>query len=338
MVAEQPGAHSAKPRQAVVVVHGIGEQRPMDTLRAFVEAILDVDPASQPETYYSKPDELSDGFELRRLSTRASRPRRTDFFEFYWAHRMPTATWSRMLEWLRRLLWRQRRDVPKQAKVLWWSGWATAAMIAIALVASVVFFLAPGLRPSWWPWASVALPAGIAALLLLLQGFVLSYVGDAAVYLSASPRNVAARNEIRGAGVALLERLHASGEYDRIVVVGHSLGSVIGYDVLSHALAALQRAPLQPRSAAARRAARGRARRPGAARKHRAGRCRDWGLGGCRPQALARAAGRGLPVAGHRLRHARQPARARRHVARLRPRRIQAQGPATGVAGLPADA
>jgi hypothetical protein len=55
------------------------------------------------------------------------------------------------------------------------------------------------------------------------------------VYLSASPRNVATRNEIRGAGVSLLERLHASGEYDRIIVVGHSLGSIIGYDVLSHA-------------------------------------------------------------------------------------------------------
>jgi hypothetical protein len=35
---EPPG-----PRQAVVLIHGIGEQRPMDTLRAFVAALLPED-------------------------------------------------------------------------------------------------------------------------------------------------------------------------------------------------------------------------------------------------------------------------------------------------------
>jgi hypothetical protein len=43
-----------------------------------------------------------------------------------------------------------------------------------------------------------------------------------------------ARQEIRMAGVALLEKLHESGAYQRIVLVGHSLGSVIGYDLITH--------------------------------------------------------------------------------------------------------
>ena len=30
-------------KQAVVVIHGIGEQRPMDTLRGFVEAMIPTD-------------------------------------------------------------------------------------------------------------------------------------------------------------------------------------------------------------------------------------------------------------------------------------------------------
>jgi hypothetical protein len=33
----------------------------------------------------------------------------------------------------------------------------------------------------------------------------------------------------------MLEALHDKDEYDRIVIVGHSLGSVIGYDITTHA-------------------------------------------------------------------------------------------------------
>lgn len=241
MAAEGSDGRAAKPRQAVVVIHGIGEQRPMDTLRSFVEAVLGIDPAAEadsdrPPAYYNKPDRLSDGFELRRLSTRESRPR-TEFFELYWAHRMPTATWGRVVDWLRLLLWRPYTDVPTQFRGLWWASWATVAVLALALLASLALLLAPSLGPSSWPAAAaLALPFGLGGLpLLLLQYVVLGYIGDAAVYLSANPRNVEARNAIRGAGVALLRRLHEAGEYCRVVVVGHSLGSVIGYDVLTHA-------------------------------------------------------------------------------------------------------
>jgi hypothetical protein len=239
MAVDKSNVHLVRPRQAVVVIHGIGEQRPMDTMRGFVEAILDIDlaevvDADRTPAYYSSPDKFSDGFELRRLSTRESRPR-TDFFEFYWAHRMPTATWSRIFEWLRLLLWRPRADVPAQFRILWWVSWATVSLVALALLASLVLFLAPGLRPSAWSGAGMAMPIGLSLPLLLVQGLILNYVGDAAVYLSASPRNIEARNAIRGAGVALLDRLHESGEYNRIVVVGHSLGSVIGYDMLTYA-------------------------------------------------------------------------------------------------------
>jgi hypothetical protein len=48
---------------------------------------------------------------------------------------------------------------------------------------------------------------------------------------------VEARQRIRAGGVALLRKLGASGDYDRIVLVGHSLGSVIAYDILTEAWA-----------------------------------------------------------------------------------------------------
>jgi len=76
------------------------------------------------------------------------------------------------------------------------------------------------------PWLVLS---GLAVLSAVVRG----HVGDAAVYLSPSPANIEARQKIRAAGLELLENVRASGRYDRIIIVGHSLGSVIGYDVLT---------------------------------------------------------------------------------------------------------
>ena len=72
-------------KQAVVLIHGIGEQVPMATLRGFVEAVWTTDPdvpkPHVPAQRWSKPDQVSGDFELRRLTTSENRDgRRTDFF------------------------------------------------------------------------------------------------------------------------------------------------------------------------------------------------------------------------------------------------------------------
>jgi hypothetical protein len=69
----------------------------------------------------------------------------------------------------------------------------------------------------------------------VLTGLGLTVVGDAARYLNNSPANVEVRRDIRQAGLDLVGALNQkSGRYDRVVVVGHSLGSIIAYDVLTH--------------------------------------------------------------------------------------------------------
>ena len=101
--------NSSGPRQAVVLIHGIGEQRPMETLRAFVAAFL------EPGTFHSKPDTLSDTYEMRRLKLRklvSSDPKlatnpdwpETDFYEYYWAHQMYGTTIAHIASWLWRVL------------------------------------------------------------------------------------------------------------------------------------------------------------------------------------------------------------------------------------------
>jgi hypothetical protein len=66
------------------------------------------------------------------------------------------------------------------------------------------------------------------------MGILVNFVGDAARYLHVAPSNVGCRRAIRAVGVRVLKSLHRR-DYDRIIVVGHSLGSVIGYDILNFA-------------------------------------------------------------------------------------------------------
>jgi hypothetical protein len=98
---------------------------------------------------------------------------------------------------------------------------------------------------------SIALVPWVGAVVTLLwrsvgQSFALHYVGDAARYLRPHPSNIAHRQAIREAGVSLLEKLHQGGRYDRIVLLGHSLGSVIAYDIVTHAWTRMNTAHRSP--------------------------------------------------------------------------------------------
>ena len=250
------------PRQAVVLIHGIGEQRPMDTLRDFVAAFLDKD------SYHSKPDTLSDSYELRRIKLRRAQASErapagvnpdwpeTDFYEYYWAHQMYGTTASHVVAWLvrtlcsgLRIIRRAPADYRRLTRLAYWAwGLTLAAFVGVAAGA-------------WWAAAimekmSASGAVGMGALVLLALfalrqalkvvprwalEVVLESVGDAARYFDVNPKNVARRYDILRGGVALLKKLHDEHDqqgddviyrYGRIVLVGHSLGSVIAYDIL----------------------------------------------------------------------------------------------------------
>jgi hypothetical protein len=73
---------------------------------------------------------------------------------------------------------------------------------------------------------------GLTLLSAAASSLLIATLGNAARYLDVTPDNLAVRQSIRQHGVALLRRLHTDGGYDRIAIVGHSLGSVIGYDII----------------------------------------------------------------------------------------------------------
>lgn len=215
-------------RQAIVLIHGIGEPRPMSTLRAFVDGVIENE-VGLGRVVRSKPDRLSESFELRRLVVDGTRSRpATDCYELYWAHHMAGNTLAHLWPLARLLLLRWPTRVPRVLLPLWALTWTLLVGLAWSWTHTD-----PGAldtlrlsNPIWWLAGTVVV--------LALQYVAAKFLGDAARYLSPTPDNVAIRHAIRSEGVRVLRRIQRKTDYDRIIVVGHSLGSVIGYDILTH--------------------------------------------------------------------------------------------------------
>ena len=223
-------------RQALIVVHGIGEQRPSQALREFTSAIF---PDSGGRERFVKPDYVSPLFDLRTVTVRgdrrAGRPT-TDVYELYWAHLVRDTTAAQVYGWGFRLLFARNRNIPRPLKVPVWG-----IRILLFLVIPIVVVL---VVTGTWSWLAGLLTTGVLVLVpaifwfvfgFLRDTYIVNFAGDAARYLEPRTENIRLRQEIREAGLELFDALHDGGRYDRVIVYGHSLGSVIAYDILSHA-------------------------------------------------------------------------------------------------------
>lgn len=265
-------------KTAVVIIHGIGEQIPMETLNGFIDTVWTRDSSlvssgkPDPNTgeprsanaSWSKPDVRNRSFELQLITTESDDAgRRIDFFEYYWAHRVTGTTWEQVRAWLFALMLRNPfTHVPKGVLAAWLLLWLlTFAFIYLTLVAglassstpinpgSISFEPARGTLAlaasiqSWPKWV-IAAVWGVASLFLgWLLSIMVDVAGDVVRYVEARPKNIAVRQSIRENGVQLLETLMGidehgnagNSQYDRIIVVGHSLGTIVAYDILTHA-------------------------------------------------------------------------------------------------------
>lgn len=247
---------SSFPKQAIVVIHGMGEQRPMDTIKGFVNAVWKTDATvtanalPNPAEAWSKPDLRTGSLELRRITTRqsiATRPFpagvRSDFYELYWADLSGGSTWSHVRDWVFGLLLRNPfTRVPRGVMPAWIALWIVAVLVVVLAIATTLpLDAAIGDFQPWkhiplrWlsavPGWALALVAAILA--AIAHGFVVPYFGRVVRYTQATPDNIAARTNVRERGLKLLDELHQA-EYERIIIVGHSLGSIVAYDLISY--------------------------------------------------------------------------------------------------------
>ena len=234
--------------QAVVVVHGMGEQRPMDTMKAFVKAAWETDEVimpnklPHPSQVWSKPDVRTGSLELRRITTResipsASFPRgvRTDFYELYWADLTAGSTWDQFTGWVGGLLFRPLSRVPPDVRLAWLVLWiATLAVVAIAGVAVVPADVWRKIDANWladWHWLLAFVAAALGT---WLHRTATATFGRVVRYTKADPDNIAARQAVRERGLKLMNSLHTGDYYKRIVIVSHSLGTMLAHELLSY--------------------------------------------------------------------------------------------------------
>ncbi|MDO5711256.1 MAG: hypothetical protein Q4P32_05900, partial [Micrococcales bacterium] len=198
-----------EPRQAVVFIHGVGDQPPMRSLRSFTQGI-------GLHRLFSSPDRITDSAELRRLSEppRENRQACTEYFELYWADLEPDGDWRTTVLWYLRLLlrrdWWRRRGGAKFAVI-------TFQLLVVAAVALVVWGVGGAFVQGGWGELAVCLASWqVAAGVILgvlgavLGRFLRAYLSDAARYLTPRPANIQSRQAIRAEGLLLLRRLHSS--------------------------------------------------------------------------------------------------------------------------------
>ena len=241
-------------RQAVLIIHGIGDQTPTDTLRGFVKTVAPFIQNSKKPRYFSKPDAVSDSYELRRMTANPQQNSvKTDYYEFYWAHLMQGTKLSDVWWWFKNLLVRPYGHIPSRIRWIYWTIWLLpVGLLGLGLL---IYGLLPDVRevlrqnsPHFYLFLQhtstfiadhkTIFSFALGILSLIPSAILTEYVGDVARYTTPKPRNIAERHAIRKAGLDLLKKLHEKDEtgkdkYDRIIIVGHSLGSMIAYDLLN---------------------------------------------------------------------------------------------------------
>ncbi|MBE7733114.1 hypothetical protein [Devosia faecipullorum] len=293
-IRKKAGNRAPIKRQAVVIVHGQGEQRPMGTIRDFVRVLWQDNPEldapaethARPRPVWIVPDDKSGLYELQRITTPEHNGRRSDFFELYYADLLNATPLRNLWRWIKRLLWIDPGYVPRHMRWPWAVFWGLTIISIITALAALLalprlftfdwyeHFLSPAARRghviSLVGLALIMLPKFIRQLAVIkrlpipllifviavgvLDSFgwnlhvvnlmllfwlayladtlLLPYFGDAASYLSAHTETVQSRQGVRNRGLALLKALHDDPEYDRVIVIAHSLGSVLAYDLL----------------------------------------------------------------------------------------------------------
>lgn len=225
-------------RIAVVVVHGMGNQFPMDTLRGFVESLQ-----PQGSILYSSPNRITEDREVRRLSF-SKQP--FDYFEYYWAHQMEEPGIGEILKWSFKLLFVKKPSASLQKHI----AVTRLAVIALPLLLAGIAALGYWLLKDYINGLLALSFYGLSVLVILrfIWGFISSSaigaiqssIGDVIKYTVPSPKNIAVREKIRKNGMELMRKLHEAKNndgiterYGKIILVGHSLGSIVAYDILS---------------------------------------------------------------------------------------------------------
>lgn len=265
-------------RTAFLVIHGMGEQNPFDTLDGFVCGLhtyfKSIKVGSEVSHRLTRRDAVGGGQWTESFiqfdANTGHREHRIDVHECYWADLTEKKiSLEEVYSWLLGALWglrrfyksdwemaagRGKRKIIKSNLYLFLQlflfGYGILIVLLPVLVAAYYFGLfGPHLSlinliDDYWVQGSagLALLYGLSRFKPLVSflkkkfgAFLTDYIGDVVIYTSTDEKSsrFKLRQQILARTQSLLENLLKDPRYDRVIVAGHSLGSVIAYDILN---------------------------------------------------------------------------------------------------------
>ena len=223
-------------RTAVVIVHGMGEKRPMETLDGFAKTALRPCSAQGEKKwdYHPLPADITDTYEARRFASAQA-----EIYEYHWSFLMTADKYAGAMPMALRLLLRRPSNVPDALLGIWRRVWTV--VLALLLAIPALFVTGYALNTDVPAWIIGLIISAVVlvfwfglyrtAAKALVNSTTTSLV-DVARYLDPSPYSYAARRAIRGGLLDLLHALH-DDRNSRIVVVAHGVGTYISYDALT---------------------------------------------------------------------------------------------------------
>src|SRR6266849_6301779 len=133
-------SHAGRKRTAVLVVHGIGSQRALETVRGVIRGVWS-DPNDSSKRIWTHPEPSGADSDLSVMTTNAvpdsKDGRGVDFHELYWAHLMSETKAVAVLLWLYELV-RKGPIMKRGMNGLWW---ATAIFLCLMNLSFTVLVL-----------------------------------------------------------------------------------------------------------------------------------------------------------------------------------------------------
>lgn len=237
-----------KGKTAFLVIHGIGEQNPFETLDSFSRGMIE-HLGSQGILFKAEHrlGELkdSDGAVWTENYVRLKPPQGDDFIdihEYYWAYLTEEQiAVSEVWDWLGKTLqgtrnfYRDNVELSRRYekdgkprfrlnKVLWYLRLSSLVYPFLKLLIGGLTYIVP----SWGRGAADWLKKQAY---YIIKG----YIGDVAIYTTTDEKSrfYKIRQQILAKSQTLLESILADPQYERVIIAGHSLGSVISYDTLN---------------------------------------------------------------------------------------------------------
>jgi hypothetical protein len=230
-------------RTAFLVIHGIGEQSPFDTLDQFASGLLPIvqnELGAKPvraEHCINDFKTWTESYVSLQLDPQGRNC--IDVYEYYWANKVERLVrLPDIVDWLvttsegASKFYRENKKYIEQ-----YEGPVKLFDKTEFKELSYLNAATPELR--WLGFISHALPSAVAwwlqPILNYVRRVVIEYVGDIVVYTSTDIKSkfYEVRKAILDEAVETAVRLLKNRKYKKVVLVGHSLGSVIGFDVLN---------------------------------------------------------------------------------------------------------